>query len=97
VRPRRVLLIGGGARSEAVRVLAPGILGTTVVVPEAAEYVAIGAARQAAWALARGSGPPPWPGPESSDYQAEPVPQVREKYAALRDATAPSSISTASG
>ena len=89
VRPRRVLLIGGGARSAAVRVLAPGILGTTVVVPEAAEYVAIGAARQAAWALARGSGPPPWPGPESSDYQAEPVPQVREKYAALRDATAP--------
>ena len=66
VRPRRVLLIGGGARSEAVRVLAPGILGTTVVVPEAAEYVAIGAARQAAWALARGPEPPPWPGPESS-------------------------------
>ena len=89
VRPRRVLLIGGGARSEAVRVLAPGILGTAVVVPEAAEYVAIGAARQAAWALARGPGPPPWPAPESSDYQAEPVPQVREKYAALRDATAP--------
>jgi xylulokinase len=89
VRPRRVLLIGGGARSEAVRALAPGILGTAVAVPEAAEYVAIGAARQAAWALAPGSGPPPWPGPESSDYQAEPVPQVREKYAALRDATAP--------
>jgi xylulokinase len=89
VRPRRVLLIGGGARSEAVRVLAPGILGTTVVVPEAAEYVAIGAARQAAWALARGPGPPPWPGPEFSDYRAEPVPQVRAKYAALRDATAP--------
>lgn len=89
VRPRRVLLIGGGARSEAVRVLAPGILGTAVVVPEAAEYVAIGAARQAAWALAPGREPPPWPGPGSTGYQADPVPQVREKYAALRDATAP--------
>jgi len=87
VRPRRVLLIGGGARSEAVRVLAPGILGTTVVVPEAAEYVAIGAARQAAWALAPGSGPPPWPEPRSDRYQGEPVPWVRERYAALRDAT----------
>jgi xylulokinase len=87
VQLRRVLLIGGGARSEAVRALAPGILGTDVAVPEAAEYVAIGAARQAAWALAPGPEPPPWPGPESSGYQAEPVPQVREKYAALRDAT----------
>ena len=87
VQPRRVLLIGGGARSEAVRTLAPGILGTAVVVPVAAEYVAIGAARQAAWALAPGREPPPWPGPEASGYEAEPVPQVREKYAALRDAT----------
>ena len=87
VRPRRVLLIGGGARSAAVRAIAPGILGTAVVVPEAAEYVAIGAARQAAWALAPGSGPPPWPEPKSDRYQAEPVPWVRERYAALRDAT----------
>ena len=87
VRPRRVLLTGGGARSAAVRAIAPGILGTAVVVPEAAEYVAIGAARQAAWALAPGSGPPPWPEPKSDRYQGEPVPWVRERYAALRDAT----------
>ncbi len=59
------------------------------LVPEAAEYVAIGAARQAAWALAASSEPPPWPGPRAARYQADPVPQVREKYAALRDATAP--------
>ncbi len=86
VRPRRVLLIGGGARSAAVRAIAPGILGTDVVVPEAAEYAAMGAARQAAWALAPGSGPPPWPEPKSDRYQGEPAPWVRERYAALRDA-----------
>jgi xylulokinase len=88
-RPRRVLLIGGGARSAAVRALAPGIFGTEVVVPEAAEYVAVGAARQAAWALARTAGPPPWPAPPSASYRAGPVPQVRAAYAALREATAP--------
>lgn len=44
----RVLLIGGGAQSEAVRRIAPGILGLPVVVPEPGEYVALGAARQAA-------------------------------------------------
>jgi xylulokinase len=47
----RVKLIGGGARSKAVQVIAPEVLGVPVVVPEAAEYVALGAARQAAWAL----------------------------------------------
>ncbi|HZC40473.1 MAG TPA: xylulokinase, partial [Streptosporangiaceae bacterium] len=52
VECRRVLLIGGGARSEAVRALAPGIFGAAVEVPEPQEYVALGAARQAAWALA---------------------------------------------
>jgi len=87
--PRRVLLIGGAARSEAVRVIAPGIFGTEVAVPEPAEYVAIGAARQAAWALAGGGAPPSWPAPEPAVYQGEPVPRVREKYAALRDARAP--------
>jgi xylulokinase len=47
----RVKLIGGGARSQAVRAIAPEIFGVPVDVPEAAEYVALGAARQAAWAL----------------------------------------------
>ena len=51
VEPRRVLLIGGAARSDAVRVIAPQIFGVAVDVPAPAEYVAIGAARQAAWAL----------------------------------------------
>ena len=44
----RALLIGGGAQSEAVRRIAPEILGLPVDVPEPGEYVALGAARQAA-------------------------------------------------
>lgn len=45
---QRALLIGGGAQSEAVRQIAPEILGLSVEVPEPGEYVAQGAARQAA-------------------------------------------------
>lgn len=44
----RALLIGGGAQSEAARRIAPEILGLPVEVPEPGEYVALGAARQAA-------------------------------------------------
>lgn len=44
----RALLIGGGAQSEAVRHIAPEILGVPVEVPEPGEYVALGAAKQAA-------------------------------------------------
>lgn len=44
----RALLVGGGAQSEAVRRIAPDVLGVPVDVPAAGEYVALGAARQAA-------------------------------------------------
>lgn len=47
----RALLIGGGAQSEAVRAIAPEVLGLPVEVPEPGEYVARGAARQAAQVL----------------------------------------------
>lgn len=47
----RALLIGGGAQSEAVREIAPLVLGLEVAVPEPGEYVALGAARQAAAVL----------------------------------------------
>ncbi|GAA4909184.1 xylulokinase [Streptomonospora salina] len=83
----RVLLIGGAARSAAVRSIAPGILGRPVVVPEPGEYVADGAARQAAWALAATTEPPEWSGPGSADvYEAAPAPGVRERYARARGA-----------
>jgi len=84
----RVLLIGGGARSEAVRRLAPGIFGVPVLVPAAEEYVALGAARQAAWAVAGTPEPPPWPRRLPAEFTAPPQPAVRERLAWLREATA---------
>ena len=88
IAAQRVILIGGAARSPAVRRIAPAIFGVPVTVPAPAEYVALGAARQAAWALSGADQPPKWPpaGP-GAEYTAEPSPQVREQYAALRDAT----------
>ena len=89
ITAERVILIGGAARSEAVRRIAPAVFGVPVTVPQPAEYVALGAARQAAWALSGSAGPPDWPVAGSgAEYTAEPVPAVRERYAALRDATA---------
>jgi xylulokinase len=82
----RVLLIGGGARSGAVRQIAPTVFGVPVDVPDPGEYVADGAARQAAWVLAGGPAPPDWRASQLSRYEADPQPRVRERYAAVRDA-----------
>ncbi|GII81489.1 xylulokinase [Sphaerisporangium rufum] len=79
--PRRVLLIGGGARSAAVRAVAPAIFGCPVLVPEPGEYVADGAARQAAWLAAGTDEPPAWRSGEARPYEADPTPQVRSRYA----------------
>lgn len=88
VEVRRVLFVGGGARSEALRRVAPGVLGRPVLVPEPGEYVADGAARQAAWVLAGGQAPPVWEPPPVQVYdEATPVPWVRERYAEVRDLT----------
>lgn len=87
VRTRRILLIGGGAQSEAVRVIAPQIFGVAVQVPQTAEYVALGAARQAAWALSGQDQPPVWNSAESTTYEAQSRPEIYANYARLRDDT----------
>ncbi|HET7172685.1 MAG TPA: xylulokinase [Nocardioidaceae bacterium] len=79
---RRVVLVGGGAGSEALRALAPAVLGCPVDVPAAGEYVARGAARQAAWALAGGPEPPAWQPLVTARYEADPQPAVRRRYRA---------------
>jgi xylulokinase len=84
---RRVLLVGGGARSEALRTLAPAVLGVPVLVPPPGEYVADGAARQAAWVLGGGD-PPDWPRPGTERREADPLSAVRARYAEVRDLTA---------
>ncbi|MDR7278837.1 xylulokinase [Catenuloplanes atrovinosus] len=81
----RVILVGGGARSEAVRRIAPEVFGLPVVVPPPGEYVADGAARQAAW-VATGTAPQ-WTVKDTQEYGGTPVPAIREQYAAARELT----------
>src|ERR1700759_1973014 len=88
ITPERVVLIGGAARSPAVRSIAPAIFGVPVTVPDPAEYVAIGAARQAAWALSGSDRPPDWAGSPAETFTADPRPDIRDRYATLRDDTA---------
>jgi xylulokinase len=85
ITPGRIVLTGGAAKSEAVRTIAPAVFGLPVVVPAAGEYVALGAARQAAWALAGTASPPSWPARPSVTCEASATPAVREQYGALRD------------
>ncbi|MEZ6038546.1 MAG: xylulokinase [Planctomycetota bacterium] len=88
VTPRRVLLVGGGARSEALCRIAPSVLGVDVVVPPAGEYVADGAARQAAWVLSGADEPPTWPLDGARTFTGEAVAAVRHRYAEVRELTA---------
>lgn len=88
-RPDRVLLVGGASRNPAVRALAPSILGRDVVLLAEGEYVARGAARQAAWALSGADQPPDWPLPTTGVLTDAPDTSVRERYAALRDRMEP--------
>jgi xylulokinase len=83
----RVTLIGGGARSEAVRRISPAILGRPVQVPTPAEYVALGAARQAAWTLNQDGEPPAWSFGLTASYEAETTPGVLEQYRAAQPLT----------
>jgi xylulokinase len=85
ITPGRVVLTGGAANSVAIRQIAPAIFGLPVAVPEPAEYVALGAARQAAWALSGAPEPPSWPAQPTVTYEATAAPGVRERYASLRD------------
>jgi xylulokinase len=68
VAVKRVFLTGLAGRLPAVQAAAPAIFGVPVVVPAQAEYAAIGAARQAAWALAGTPEPPPWEPPSPHTF-----------------------------
>ena len=82
----RIVLVGGGARSEAVRRIAPALFGLPVLVPPPGEYVADGAARQAAWVTVGGDAPPTWSAETPEVYEDSSVPLIREQYAAARTA-----------
>ena len=84
---QRIILVGGGARSEAVRNIAPALWNAPVHVPTPAEYVALGAARQAAWTLSQDDSPPRWSFGITSTDTAESTPQVLEQYRAAQPLT----------
>ncbi len=80
VEARRILLIGGAAQNPAVRRIAAQVFDVPVVVPAPGEYVADGAARQAAWALTGER--PTWPVEIADELAPDTRPVIREQYAA---------------
>ncbi|RMB81262.1 FGGY family carbohydrate kinase [Streptomyces shenzhenensis] len=99
VEVHRVFLLGPAAELPAVQAVAPALFGAQVVVPQPADYAAIGAARQAAWALGVSQGsldprtPPIWqgataqvldPGDDLAVGQA-----VRQQYMSVREQAHP--------
>ncbi|MBM7051565.1 MULTISPECIES: xylulokinase [unclassified Rothia (in: high G+C Gram-positive bacteria)] len=83
--PDRILLIGGGAKSKAFREVLAQVLGIDIYVPEPAEFVALGAARQAAWALSGKQAPPTWGKAEMTKISAEKRPSIYRNYISYRN------------
>ncbi|HWL02180.1 MAG TPA: xylulokinase [Microbacteriaceae bacterium] len=79
VEARRVLLIGGAAQNPAVSAIAAQVFDAPIVVPAPGEYVAAGAAVQAAWALTGGR--PSWPIEIAAEHPRDTRPIIRRQYA----------------
>lgn len=79
VEATRILLIGGAAQNPAVQAIAAQVFELPVVVPTPGEYVADGAAVQAAWAL---SGERPnWAVTAAAEPAPDHRPVIRTQYA----------------
>jgi xylulokinase len=100
VQARRVFLLGPAGELPAVQAIAPALFGAPVVVPPPADYAALGAARQAAWALQAHEGAASWQEPphwESAVLSGSRVTEpgesgtagsaVRQQFAAVREQT----------
>lgn len=81
VEVRRVLLIGGAAANDAVARIAAQVFDAEIVVPAAGEYVALGAARQAAGVLA--GGPVDWTVATTRAVDPDHRPIIRSQYDAV--------------
>lgn len=86
VTVNRIVIIGGAAKNSAIPAIASALMGREVVVPPAGEYVADGAAKQAAWALLGQM--PQWNLGEVTHHTTKPTPEVMDRYRTLRDNTA---------
>ena len=80
-------MIGGAAKNPSVSQIAAALFGREVLVPPAGEYVANGAARQAAWALLGGGAAPIWDLGKIEKVSAAATPDVLVRYRTLRDQT----------
>ncbi len=84
VAANRILLIGGAAANPAVQAIAAQVFDVPVFVPRPGEYVADGAARQAAWVLTGQR--PEWPVELVASPEPDPQPLIREQYEAAAGA-----------
>jgi len=82
VTAERVLLIGGAAQNPAVQAIAAQVFDAPVVVPAPGEYVADGAAAQAAWVLTGAR--PTWQVSIDAAPAPDHRPVIRQQYAAHR-------------
>jgi len=80
----RVLLTGGAAASPAVQAASATLFPVPVAMPAAGEYVALGAARQAAWAASGEKEAPVWALPVEELPVAEHATEVVAAYRAVR-------------
>lgn len=76
--PQRLLIVGGAAQNPAVQSIAAQVFDVPVVIPEPAEYVAYGAAVQAAWALTGER--PAWPVETVATPAPDHRPVIRKQY-----------------
>ena len=79
VTEQRITLIGGAAQNIAVATVAAQVFDAPVVVPAPGEYVADGAAVQAAWALTGAR--PVWPRQIVAEPAPDHHPVIRDQYA----------------
>jgi xylulokinase len=84
---QRILLIGGAAKNPGVAPIASALFGREVLIPPAGEYVADGAAKQAAWALLGGTSAPRWDLGAVASVKEKATPHVVDQYRVLRDQT----------
>jgi xylulokinase len=82
VDAQRILLVGGAAQNPAVQRIAAQVFDVPVVIPTPGEYVAAGAAAQAAWVLTGER--PDWPLSIVAEPAVDFRPVIRDQYRAHR-------------
>lgn len=85
VNINRILLIGGAAKNPAIPVIASALFGREVLLPPPGEYVANGAAKQAAWALLGSM--PQWDLGKVEHHNSPATADVMDRYKELKEKT----------